>query len=148
MTTQNNLDFWKIPPGITTTVRILPTQPVETIPMHVINNMKIHDLPDSFDPIDWPVAKERFNKLRGFLYMYGNKYPRASKYGDFYSHEIDDITIGIMFGKHGFSIHIGEESFDFETGTDWVKTSDVGIVPKNFPILEEMMEFIADYHQL
>lgn len=141
MTTVNkNFEFLTFPTGKTVTIRILPepdAQPLFFTKQEPLN---------SFDPIDWPVAQERFNKLRGFFYTNSqNAFRREGK--DSYSYTADGVVLGMTFGSSGFVLHIGEDRFDFETVTNWVY-SDVGIVGADFPIFEEMMEFVADYYLL
>lgn len=105
----------------------------------------------SFEEADEAVAKHRFNKMRGYFYLFHDPVggTRTSRGGELYICTVNDVRLGMFFCKDGtgFSLQIGEQSFEFETKDNWVH-SDVEIVGKNYPILEEIMEFVADYYEL
>ncbi|BBA65289.1 predicted ORF [Xanthomonas phage XacN1] len=137
--------MFNLPPDADVTLRLLPDTGIKT--MYYKNTPRN----TSFDEADVPVAKMRFNKMRGYFYLFHDKVggTRASRDGELYSCVVNDVRLGMFFRSDGtgFYLQIGEESFDFETQDNWVH-SDVEVVGRNFPIIEEFMEFIADYYEL
>lgn len=134
------------------TFHLLPDTGIKTV---YYNNALCNS---SFKDVDVAVAKHRFNKMRGYFYLFHEPVylfhdpvggTLASLYGEFYACEVNDVRLGMFFRKDGakFYLQIGEELFEFETNDNWIH-SDVEVVGKNFPILEEFMEFIADYYEL
>lgn len=137
--------MFKLPMGKDITLCLLPDTGIKTL--YYVNTPRN----SSFEEADVAVAKHRFNKMRGYFYLFHDKVggTRASRDGELYTCEVNDVRLGMFFRKDGggFYLQIGEESFEFETKDNWVH-SDVEVVGRNFPIIEEFMEFIADYYEL